>query len=166
MNNKRIGNRAERKVAALLSLVFKKPFIRTPTSGAYVGGSNRQRIITLDNNQVRLMRGDIIPPENYNVVIEVKKRNVFSFGKLFTAQLPKELCNWLVQVRNDASIDNSNYLLFILISRIDTFLVIEYDETFLLDNVMLFEYNNICYCFVSAKQFLLLNRERLIAKWE
>ena len=59
------GSSWEREVATHLSELYKASFIRVPNSGAYIGGKNTVRKEFLHEGQIRMMKGDIIPPGNW-----------------------------------------------------------------------------------------------------
>ena len=59
------GKTWERDVVLFLSDLYKESFIRVPNSGAYVGGKNEYRKSYLSEEQIKLMRGDIVPPVHY-----------------------------------------------------------------------------------------------------
>ena len=59
------GKGWERDVCNFLSEKYNDSFIRVPNSGAYVGGKNEYRKEYLSEEQIKLSRGDIIPPLHY-----------------------------------------------------------------------------------------------------
>ena len=101
--NKLRGNRAEIEVAQILTEIFNAPFLRTPTSGAIIGASNKHKTANMTAGQIKSFSGDIIPPDGMNVIIEVKSRQEFNFHQLLTGKCA-ELDNWLSQVRHDAGL--------------------------------------------------------------
>ena len=60
--SKNKGKSWERDVCLFLSELYNDSFIRVPGSGAFIGGSNQFRKDTLSEEQIKLSRGDIIPP--------------------------------------------------------------------------------------------------------
>lgn len=98
------GKRFERDVAKFLSDTFNKPFMRVPNSGAFTGGTNQHRIAQLDSTQVKVQRGDIVAPDDFNFVIECKNHRNFSTG--FAGILNganKVLDGWLDEVYKDSN---------------------------------------------------------------
>ena len=111
------GKTWEREVVLFLSELYKQSFIRVPNSGAYVGGQNEIRKANLSEEQIKLMRGDIIPPEHYpNFLAECKNYAQFPFHLLGHNHRIKLLDKWIDQVENDAKEDDA-WLLFIKITR-------------------------------------------------
>lgn len=67
------GSNFERDVARLLTDTLQVGnWQRTPNSGAYTGKSNAHRIQSLSEGQVKHSRGDIIAPDNVNLIVECK----------------------------------------------------------------------------------------------
>ena len=111
------GKTWEREVVLFLSELYQQSFIRVPNSGAYVGGKNEYRKSYLSSEQIKLMRGDIIPPEHYpNFLAECKNYAQFPFHLLGHNHRIKLLDKWIDQVENDAKEDDA-WLLFIKITR-------------------------------------------------
>lgn len=111
--SKNKGSSWERSVAADLSSWYGESFIRTPSSGGYVGGTNSSRKETLHEDTVRVMKGDIVvPPEFSNLVIECKSYKDFKWHQFFfDAPIPK-LEGWLKQL--DDSADDGDIQLLIM----------------------------------------------------
>ena len=107
----------EREVVLFLSELYKESFIRVPNSGAYVGGKNEYRKANLSVEQIKLMRGDIVPALQYpNFLAECKNYAQFPFHLLGHNHRIKLLDSWIDQVENDAKEDDA-WLLFIKITR-------------------------------------------------
>ena len=67
------GKTYERDVANFLRELYQESLTRVPYSGAYVGGKNIVRTETLSESQTRGIKGDIIPPDTFPLlVIEAK----------------------------------------------------------------------------------------------
>jgi Holliday junction resolvase len=98
--NKEKGKSFERDVCDVLHSVFGLNFQRVPNSGAFIGGKNVVRMDQMSDNQIQLMRGDIIPPKELpNLVIECKARKDFPFHLLFSDV--KDVNDWIDQVEID-----------------------------------------------------------------
>lgn len=109
------GKRFERQVADLLTDLFQVgKFLRTQGSGAYTGGANAHRLNTIGNSTARLLRGDIIPPDNINLIVECK--NHADFGSGFSGIMAgdnKKLNQWLQEVYTDSNYNEvPNFLVF------------------------------------------------------
>jgi hypothetical protein len=97
-SSKSIGNQFERRVAKILSDGFGGEWIRTPTSGAMLGGKNIIRAVKMDNSQTRLFTADLIPPLEWsNIYVECKKRAKINFAKFLYGE-HKEFDSWVNQI--------------------------------------------------------------------
>ena len=92
------GNRGEREICMFLSETLGGSFVRVPNSGAFIGGKNSFRKMSLSNTQQILSKGDIIPPDNLpKLVIESKNYKDFSFHQLICDGDCKQLDEWIEQ---------------------------------------------------------------------
>ncbi len=115
--SKNKGKSWERKVCLFLSELYNDSFIRVPNSGAFVGGQNEIRKANLSTEQIKLMRGDIIPPEHYpHCLIECKNYAQFPFHLLGHKTIPL-LDGWIEQVEHETTSDNDVWLLLIKVTR-------------------------------------------------
>lgn len=102
------GKGFEREISDIFTEVTKLNWQRVPNSGAFIGGKNAKRISTMSNNQIQLMRGDIIPPEEFNgVCIECKFHKDFEFHQLFDNS--KSLDAWITQCLVDYKISKGKF---------------------------------------------------------
>jgi len=128
--SKEKGKRYERQVAEFLSKQFNTSFVRVPNSGAFVGGKNSKRRNTLTESQTKSFKGDIIPPENWNIVIECKNYEKISGG--LTAIIKGEsvqLNKWIKELRGDAGeLENRDqldyHILFLKITRVGEWFIV------------------------------------------
>ncbi len=91
------GNTAERELCRILSEALGGSFVRTPGSGAFVGGLNASRITDLSAGQVRGRQGDVIPPDELsNLVVESKACAAFPWHQLLSGSCPT-LDRWIEQ---------------------------------------------------------------------
>ena len=105
------GKSWERDIANHLSALYNQKFIRVPNSGAFVGGMNTARKEFLDDGQIRLMKGDIIPPKSWiNFNCEAKNYQDFPFHSL-TQGPCKILETWLNQLMEVSDDSNLNLLM-------------------------------------------------------
>ena len=110
--SKNKGNSWEREVASYLSSLYSESFIRVPNSGAYVGGRHSVRKQILHQGQIRMMKGDIIPPTTWTYFnVECKSYADFIFHSLFTNEC-KLLDTWIEQTLDAADSDDINLVLF------------------------------------------------------
>lgn len=94
------GNSGERELAKLLSGIFGGSFQRVIGSGAFTGGKNVIRKTTLSETQIRMHRGDIVPPDHLpKLVIESKSYAEFPFHAFLTPGPIPLLEKWLMQCK-------------------------------------------------------------------
>ena len=129
------GKSWERDVCNFLSGLYRDSFIRVPNSGAYVGGKNEYRRDYLTEEQIKLSRGDIIPPRNFPYFLaECKNYADFPFHLLLAKTTIAQLDNWIEQVEHDVTSDDDLWLLFIKITRKGTYVLFNsniYDPMFI-----------------------------------
>ena len=110
--SKNKGNSWERDVANHLSALYKASFIRVPNSGAFIGGKNNTRKEFLHEGQIRMMKGDIIPPGNWKYFnCEAKNYAEFPFHQVIQGEC-KQLETWLSQLLEVADEGDMNILMF------------------------------------------------------
>ena len=95
-NNKR-GKQGERFFVDKLSEVTGENFMRVPSSGAYVGSSNRKRLVELSKSQGIMTLGDIIPPDGlkYRLIAEVKNYSSLDTHNFLSEKNSKVMLTWL-----------------------------------------------------------------------
>ena len=92
------GGAGEREACKILADIFEGSFIRSPSSGAYVGGRNIYRKQTLSAAQIVGRKGDIVPPDNMTkLVIECKNYTKFLFHQLLLNGHCAQLDEWIKQ---------------------------------------------------------------------
>lgn len=113
--SKNKGNRFEREVAQLLTDALQVgEFQRTKGSGAFYGKSNQTRLKTASQSAIRAMRGDIIPPDDIDLVVECKNHKSFpgGFHSILYGE-SKQLDQWLSEVYSDSQNNKiPNFLVF------------------------------------------------------
>ena len=106
------GNSWERFVAIHLSDLYGVKFGRIPTSGAMIGGQNNFRKEIFQEGQIRMMKGDIFPPDKWKYFnCECKSYADFPFHQLIQGEC-KQLETWLSQLFDVADEGDLNILLF------------------------------------------------------
>ena len=111
------GSSFEREIAKELSDLYSESFIRTPSSGAYVGGSNVARKDFLSEGQVQSFRGDIIPPDDWKYFnVECKSYADFPFHQFLYDGEIRLLEEWTAQLL-DVSEDKDLNLLILKFNR-------------------------------------------------
>ena len=122
--SKQKGKSWERDVCLFLSDLYNESFIRVPGSGAFIGGTNQFRKDYLSEEQIKLSRGDIIPPVKYPFFLaECKNYAEFPFHQLISKHKVSLLDSWIEQVEHDVTSENDVWLLFIKITRKGTYIL-------------------------------------------
>lgn len=95
--SKNKGNLWERQLCKTLAGLFNGNFMRVPNSGALIGGKNKKRIEYMSAGQVKLSKGDIIPPDHMpRLVIECKNYRDFPWHQIYTQDVVY-LEKWIAQ---------------------------------------------------------------------
>ena len=106
------GSSCEREIAKELSDLYNESFIRTPSSGAYVGGSNVVRKDFLSEGQIQSFRGDIIPPDDWKYFnVECKSYADFPFHHFLLDKDIPLLDDWIEQLLDVAEDEDLNLLI-------------------------------------------------------
>ena len=114
---KQKGKAFEREIANFLSTTLNVgDFTRVPNSGAYFGGKNKHRTTIKSNSTIKLMRGDIIAPDKYNIIIECKNHKTLLGGFYnIMAGHNNVLDKWLTEIYLDS---DNNALINMLVFKI------------------------------------------------
>lgn len=108
--SKQKGSGYEREVAKFLSETYHESFVRVPNSGAFIGGQNQHRKKSLDQNQAKSFKGDIIPPDAWQKFnSECKNYADFPFHQLFKGTV-RQLESWIEQCMTVADPGDFNIL--------------------------------------------------------
>lgn len=134
------GGAWERDVANFLTELYDSPFMRVPQSGAYTGGQNAHRRLSMTEGQIRHMKGDIVPPDNWKYMnCECKNYAAFPFHRLLYSVPVPLLEDWLQQIIDAADPGDVN-ILFMKITRIGKFVAFETTQPF--DTVRYLDYTD------------------------
>lgn len=107
------GSKWERDVAKDFSDLYGEKFIRTPESGARIGGANATLKETLHEDSVRVFKGDIVVPPSFRFLcIECKHYGDFPFHKLLLPGTTGQLEAWLEQLNDTADEADLQLLIF------------------------------------------------------
>ena len=165
--SKNKGKSWERDVCLFLSELYNDSFIRVPGSGAFIGGSNQFRKETLSEEQIKLSRGDIIPPLHFPYFLaECKNYADFPFHSLVSNSNIAILNTWIEQVEHDITDRNDVWLLFIKITRKGQYVLF---DTRMLGDVMFplpygVKYKK--YWFCEMQYFFECYKDELEMKWK
>jgi Holliday junction resolvase len=106
------GKTWEREVANFLTKLYGEKFIRVPNSGAFVGGKNSFRKTSLQENQIKTFKGDIIPPDSWKYFnCECKSYANFPLHLLFTNDKISQLEAWIKQTLEASEQQDFNIIL-------------------------------------------------------
>lgn len=152
------GGAWERDVSTFLTKLYSAPFMRVPNSGAYTGGMNAHRRDVMSEGQVRHMKGDIVPPDNwYHFNCECKNYASFPFHRLlYNASIP-QLEEWFTQIMAASDPDDIN-ILFMKITRIGKFVAFEASQSFKTTrHIRYVDDNNVAWKITEFDDFFKLN---------
>ncbi len=161
------GKSWERDVCNFLSDLYRQSFIRVPNSGAYVGGKNEYRRDHLTLEQIKLSRGDIVPPSNYPYFLaECKNYAEFPFHSLLSKNSIPLLESWISQVEHDVTNEKDVWLLFIKITRKGKYVL--FDTNHLGDKLFQLPYGvgYKKYWFCEMDYFFKCYKDELEMKWK
>lgn len=121
------GSNGEREICKLLSDIFGGSFVRVPSSGAQVGGTNAHRLEKYSDTQGRAFRGDVIPPDNLpNLYIEAKSYKDFRFHQLLQPMGSPILDTWIKQV-DEGKVATDVWFICYKISRVGWYIAMPED---------------------------------------
>lgn len=116
INSKKKGNRGELEFVHILCDRFGEgKFKRTPSSGAYTGGKNREAAKNLPWEAKITLASDIITPANFRFIVEHKFYGEISFWELFSDK--SNWNDWADQACGDAEFVNKQPLIVIKYNR-------------------------------------------------
>lgn len=118
------GSTWEREVTKHLTELYGQTFVRVPTSGAYLGGSNNHRATTLDQHQLAAHKGDIQPPTGWRLNIECKNYASIPWHQIIQQDC-KQLDSWINQLEQVETPGDVN-IAFIKISRQGKYVCVQY----------------------------------------
>lgn len=154
------GNSFEREVCKFLNGVTGFNFMRVPSSGAYIGKGNQSRVDSMADNQVRIMDGDIIVPDEWmDWSLECKFYKELAWKKLFQPEGIAQLNGWIEQAKVTSK---PSWLLIFKINNAGAYCVLDCETVdkygFHLPECFMHYRND--YVIVDMKLFLNENHER------
>jgi len=128
--SKNKGNSGERMLCSILEKVFGLKFLRSNSSGAFLGQSNVWRKKELDASQISNLKSDIVCPEKLrHLVFECKNYANFSFHQLYDEN--KQLDEWIKQVL--VGLDPGDvWIVCMKFNRLGWWICIPYNESYIL----------------------------------
>lgn len=131
--NKQKGNSFEREFANYLTKFYGESFTRVPNSGALIGGLNHHRVETLSANQIRMAKGDLIPPASFpKLVVECKSYADLPFHKFLCNEPIKKVETWIGQTKECCE-EGDVWILAIKINRKGTYILWDFWESRMAD---------------------------------
>lgn len=111
VNAKQKGNRGEKYFCDKFKKYIGGSFVRSRESGAYIGKTNAWRKETLSENQIRSMKGDIIPPDDLSkIVLECKWYKDFNWHVFAVGGSIKDLDTWISELEYDCDPEDIGFL--------------------------------------------------------
>lgn len=124
--SKQKGSSWERDICKIMGEELGGNWMRVPNSGAFIGKSNQFRKANMDDNQIKLAKGDIIPPDDYkHINIEAKSYNEIAFHQIIDGCC-KQLDNWIEQTEQVAEYNDFSMTIF-KITRRGSWIAFTYD---------------------------------------
>jgi hypothetical protein len=123
--SKRKGKAGEREACKILGEYLGGNWERVFSSGAFVGGKNNVRSSRMSEGQLKAHKADIIPPDEFDIVIEVKNYADFPFHKLGSDIIPL-LEDWLDEIYSCIT-DNEFWLLIMKFDRKGWYVLFDYN---------------------------------------
>lgn len=157
------GSSWEREVCKILSDNLGGSFIRSNNSGAFIGGKNSQRKNLLEKNQVRNMKGDIVPPDNLSKLnIEAKNYNDIAFHQIINGNC-KQLDEWIEQTELPSDEHDLNLIIF-KITRKGSWIVFpsSYESHFSLNSYCVYKNSKNDYIVTDFIKFIEDNKDVII----
>ena len=158
--NKNKGSAYERAVAKFLTDTYHDSFIRTPNSGAYIGGTNQHRTSYLSTNQIQSFKGDITPPNDWKYFnAECKAYADFPFHTLVQGKSIPLLDKWIQQTLEVASSYDVN-IIFLKVNRKGEYVIFQNHVGFINMGVP-YKYHRREWLVTSQENFFKMNTNRL-----
>ena len=150
-NSKAKGSRGENDFVKLLNERFKpNKFIRTPGSGALVGGKNYLKNIGLEEHIIDTLSSDIVSPKDFRFQLEHKNYNkdAVPIGHLLRDNKNDNIQKWWIEVITDALKTEKEPMLVIKLDRAERFCVLEYKTIRQYFSTTGTEWKNMCGCLI------------------
>lgn len=145
INSKAKGNANENECVKILNERFGEgKFKRSPSSGAFVGGQNRERSENLSEEAKITLASDIITPSNFRFIIEHKAYKDVSFWDLFNGS--SNFFKWFEQVDGDAKFAKREPILIVKFNRKNRIAFVKYKHEIIDEFTYFFEIKG-WYCY-------------------
>lgn len=110
--SKEKGKTWEREICKILGESLEGNFIRVPQSGAFIGGKNVVRKESMDAGQIKVSKGDIVPPDDMPYLnIEAKNYADLEFHHVIDGK-SKTLDSWIDQTETPAEPGDISFTIF------------------------------------------------------
>jgi hypothetical protein len=161
---KQKGNSWELAICKFMGEHLGGNWMRVPNSGAYVGGKNVTRKVQLDNGQIRMVKGDIIAPENMpKMNLEAKNYKDIAFHQIIDGNC-KQLNDWIEQTETPAEPGDLSLTIF-KITRKGSWVAFRESlrDQFALSSYVHYQKTaDTAYIVTDYESFVLANKEKLI----
>lgn len=159
------GGAGERELCKILESYLGGSWIKTPGSGAYIGGKNQKRIQRLDEIQSGFFKADVVLPSHMSgLVVESKFYEDLPMYNLFREKGVSTIDGWIDDLEYDAGQDNWAWLC-IKLNRKGWWVGLRHSEIdyFDLGNYAVYTNpNGHKYIFTDLNQFLRLNKDKIL----
>lgn len=157
------GNNGERELCKILEEYLGGSWVKTPSSGAFLGGSNKYRAKKLDESQIHTFRADIITPENLTkLVIESKNYSELPLHNMKRNSGIPIVNSWIKDLEHDAGDDNFAWICYKLKNK-GWFIGFRYEDlqNYKLNNYLFYNSGEKPYVFTDLKEFLQNNSQKI-----
>jgi len=156
------GSNFERELAKTLSEIFKGSFIRSPSSGAYVGGKNAFRKNALSEGQIKNAKGDLVPPDFMNrLTIECKNYASFKFHQIMMPGYCAQLDNWISQTLDCIDPGDIWFVCF-KITRLGWFVAVPIGNDYVFGNHCIYQGEYAKVYVTELKTFFETNKDKIL----
>ena len=122
--SKNKGNAGEREACGILGKIFEGSFLRSPSSGAFIGRKNAWRKDVISAGQTTQLKGDVVPPDHMlNMVLEVKSYKELRWHQLVQPNGCAQIDEWLEQC-NATNDPGDEWFILMKFARISWFVAV------------------------------------------
>ena len=165
VNGREKGKSGEREICKIFGMNLGGNWMRVPSSGAMVGGTNKARLSSMSLVQGRAFRGDIIPPDHLTkMYLEVKSYKEFSFHQLLQSQTCMMLDTWIEQCLTGVQDDDQWFICF-KITRKGWFIALPHSAAsmYKLDSYCVYNSKDTTVVVTNLTSFLANNKDAILS---
>ena len=160
------GSSGEREACKMLGEIFEGSFIRSPNSGAYIGGKNAFRKSTLSAGQTATLKGDIVPPDFMpKLVLECKSYAEFRFHQLISPDGNAQLDEWISQCLDVVDATDEWFVIF-KITRLGWFVAVPHAQAgaYAFRNYCRYTGRHGMFMVTDFRDFFMINRQEVLRR--